>query len=118
MSAAGSPGRVRTNANASATVEESGPLRRSSHSATALGFSASASEPPTTDSQTQTTYGWSCRFPPTPGRSTATGTPTSPRWSAGPIPDSIKSCGEPIAPAARITSRAARTTCSRPLPSR
>ena len=33
MSAAGSPPRVRVNATTSATVELSGPLRRSSHSA-------------------------------------------------------------------------------------
>ena len=39
-SAAGSPPRVRTKATTSATVEVSGPDRRSSHSASALGFSA------------------------------------------------------------------------------
>ena len=34
------PGRVRTKATTSATVEVSGPLRRSSHSAIGLGLSA------------------------------------------------------------------------------
>ena len=33
--------------------------------------------------------------------------------SAGPIPDSSSSCGEPKAPAARITSRRAHTVSSR-----
>ena len=33
--------------------------------------------------------------------------PTSARWSAGPIPDSISIRGEPIAPDERITSDAA-----------
>ena len=54
-SGAGSPGRLRTKANASATLLVSGPLRRSSHSARNLGFSASYSEPPATDSQMQAT---------------------------------------------------------------
>ena len=40
MSAAGRPGRVRTNAQTSAAVEVSGPLWRSSHSASGLGLSA------------------------------------------------------------------------------
>ncbi len=40
MSAAGRPGRVRTNATTSATVEVSGPLRRSAHSARYCGRSA------------------------------------------------------------------------------
>jgi hypothetical protein len=31
------------------------------------------------------------------------------RWSAGPMPDSISSFGEPIAPDVTITSRSART---------
>ena len=35
--------------------------------------------------------------------------PTSARWSAGPIPDSISIRGEPIAPDERITSEAAVT---------
>ena len=39
-SAAGSPGRLRTNASASATDEVSGPERRSSHSSSGLGLSA------------------------------------------------------------------------------
>ena len=38
-SGAGRPGRLRTKAKASATVEVSGPLRRRSHSSSGLGLS-------------------------------------------------------------------------------
>src|SRR3954447_3604971 len=44
ISAAGRPGRVRTKATDSATVEDSGPERRRSHSARFLGASALYSE--------------------------------------------------------------------------
>ena len=54
MSGAGRPGRVRTNANASATVEVSGPVFLKSHSSRYLGCSASASEPPPGRSQIPT----------------------------------------------------------------
>ena len=37
--------------------------------------------------------GWSCRFSPTPGRSTTTSTPVRRRCPAGPTPESISSCG-------------------------
>ena len=40
--------------------------------------------------------------------------PTSRRSSGGPMPESSRSCGEPIAPAARITSRSARAPSRRP----
>ena len=40
MSAAGRPGRVRTNANASPTLDVSGPVLRNSHSSIGLGLSA------------------------------------------------------------------------------
>ena len=46
---------------------------------------------------------WSCRFSPTPGKLTLQSTPTSLRWSEGPIPDNIKSCGEFTAPPLNIT---------------
>ena len=59
------------------------------------------------DSHEMTASGWSCRFEPTPGESTRTSMPTSRRWSAGPMPESISSLGESIAPAERITSRRA-----------
>ena len=42
-------------------------------------------------------------------------TPAARSSSAGPIPDSSSSCGEPIAPAERITSRSARTSAPTPL---
>ncbi len=57
---------------------------------------------------------WSCRFAPTPGESTTGAMPCSLRWSAGPMPDSIRRCGELNTPPARITSRAARSSCVRP----
>src|SRR3974377_806853 len=47
---------------------------------------------------------WSCRLAPTPGLSSTTGIPNFVSCSAGPMPDSIMRCGEPIAPAARMTS--------------
>ena len=53
------------------------------------------------------TAGWSDRFAPTPGLSASTVMPCERRWSAGPIPDSMSSCGLPIAPAARMTSPSA-----------
>ena len=51
---------------------------------------------------------WSCRFLPTPGRSCDDSTPACAARPAGPMPDSSSSCGEPIAPPHRITSRSAR----------
>ncbi len=64
--------------------------------------------------QSQPAAGWSCRLAPTPARSTFDSTPTSGRWLAGPIPDSISSCGLLIAPPLSTTSRVARTVCSAP----
>jgi hypothetical protein len=63
---------------------------------------------------TCTTSGWSCRCAPTPGRSSATGMPCWRRCSAGPMPESISSCGDWMAPALRITSRSARSVFSCP----
>jgi hypothetical protein len=51
-----------------------------------------------------TPSGWSCMCEPTPGASTRTSIPTSARCSAGPIPDSMSSLGESMAPADRTTS--------------
>ncbi|CAO0833986.1 hypothetical protein SMICM17S_12697 [Streptomyces microflavus] len=59
-----------------------------------------------------TPSGWSWRCEPTPGESTRTSTPVSRRWPAGPIPESISSLGESIAPQATTTSRRA---CTLPL---
>ncbi len=56
-----------------------------------------------------TPSGWSWRCEPTPGESTRTSTPVSRRCPAGPMPDSISSLGESIAPQETITSRRART---------
>src|ERR1700674_2483786 len=44
----------------------------------------------------------------------ATGTPICPRCSGSPTPDSCRMCGEPIAPADRITSRAASARSTAP----
>ena len=42
---------------------------------------------------------WSWRFCPTPGTSATTSIPCSRRWFAGPMPDTINNCGDPIVPA-------------------
>jgi hypothetical protein len=47
---------------------------------------------------------WSWRCWPTPGRSRSTFTPAAFSTSAGPMPDSMSICGEPIAPPERMTS--------------
>ena len=46
-------------------------------------------------------------FEPTPGRSCTTFTPAAFNASAGPMPESWRSRGEPIAPQLMITSRSA-----------
>src|SRR5438552_3652908 len=57
------------------------------------------------------TNGWSWRLPPTPGRACRTSTPTARSSAGSPMPDSWRSCGDPIAPAERMTSPSALTTC-------
>ena len=49
---------------------------------------------------------WSCRFLPTPGRSTIGSMPSAASSSAGPIPDRSRMRGESSAPAASTTSSA------------
>src|SRR5581483_1834551 len=44
---------------------------------------------------------------PTPGSACTTGTPIWARCSGSPTPDNCRMCGEPTAPAERITSRTA-----------
>lgn len=56
---------------------------------------------------------WSCRLSPT-RKFCNTGMPILCKCSWGPIPDSIKSCGLPMLPADRITSRFAWINCIRP----
>ena len=102
-SAAARPGRVRKKPPASPPLPASGPDRDSRQRA---AVSQRGPALPGT-CQLAVTRGWSCSPAPTAGRSTATGIPSSRRWSAGPIPDRNSSCGEPIAPAARITSAVA-----------
>jgi hypothetical protein len=51
--------------------------------------------------------GWSLRLDPTPGLSATGSMPVSIRWSAGPMPDSISSCGLLTAPPHRMTSPSA-----------
>ncbi len=57
---------------------------------------------------------WSCRFSPTPGRSFTTSTPSDCSRAPGPTPESCKICGDPIAPADRITSALACTVVTSP----
>ena len=71
MSAAGSPPRVRWKATTSATVEVSGPERRSSHSARNRGCSATNRVSVSETSQMTVTNGWSWRLAPTPGSGVA-----------------------------------------------
>src|SRR5690606_20918111 len=65
-------------------------------------------------SQTITDSGWSRRFSPTPGRSCATGMPSSSRSLRGPMPECSSSRGESTAPAHTTTSLRARTRISSP----
>jgi hypothetical protein len=58
--------------------------------------------------------GWSDRLAPTPGLSASTSMPISIRWSAGPMPDSISSCGLLIAPPDRMTSASAWALAASP----
>ena len=57
---------------------------------------------------------WSCRLRPTSARSARTSIPCARSIAAGPMPESISSCGELIAPPASSTSRAACATSTRP----
>ena len=57
---------------------------------------------------------WSCRWAPTPGRSATIGMPMGARSAAGPTPDRSSSCGELMAPPARMTSPP--VMCSTPPP--
>lgn len=61
------------------------------------------------------TRAWSWRLLPTPGRSTSTAIPRGDSTLAIPTPDSSRSWGLWIAPAARMTSRLARTVHFVPL---
>mmetsp|Transcript_23150 Transcript_23150/g.91849 ORF Transcript_23150/g.91849 Transcript_23150/m.91849 type:complete len:283 (+) Transcript_23150:769-1617(+) len=95
----------------------SGPFRAKSHLAAATGFvavvpgmrsavecdlGASAFE------RFETRHaGWSWRFLPTPGRSATTGMPSGSSSDLAPTPESMRICGEPMAPAVTRTSAAA-----------
>jgi hypothetical protein len=57
---------------------------------------------------------WSLRCFPTSAASSRQATPTASSSLLGPIPDSIRICGEPTAPALRITSLAASATTVAP----
>ena len=58
---------------------------------------------------------WSCRFFPTPGRSQIGSIPFAFNSCASPMPESMRICGEPMAPALKITSRRARMVWLWPL---
>mmetsp|Transcript_71201 Transcript_71201/g.230493 ORF Transcript_71201/g.230493 Transcript_71201/m.230493 type:complete len:262 (+) Transcript_71201:1031-1816(+) len=108
-------------------VEVSGPEPVRSHWSMGLGCgrlvplmrSFEVTETPFWDSGhwwETTAAGWSWRFSPTPGRSESTSRPCFWSWALGPMPESMRSCGECRAPATRSTSPpgARRATCSRP----
>jgi len=56
---------------------------------------------------TSTMAGWSCRFSPTPTRSTVVEMPSGLRSAGSPTPESSRSWGDWTAPADRMTSRVA-----------
>ena len=97
------------NATASATFEASMPRRLNRYRMTCIGFSASTMVTDVGVCSTKPAARWSCRLAPTFGEAATTGTPTLVSWSGSPMPDSISRCGEPIAPAERMTSRLAVT---------
>ncbi len=109
-----SSGVERVNSPDSARLEVSGPRRAPNHCAYPDGDSPRTSDLPERTCQMTGTSGWSCRSSPTPGRSWTTSTPTERRWSAGPMPESISSCGELTAPPESTTSRVARAACTDP----
>ena len=63
---------------------------------------------------------WSCRFSPTPGRSATTSIPSERRCSAGPTPESRRSCADPIVPPHTTTcparARSMRPSCDHSTP--
>ena len=108
------PGRVRTNANASATVEVSGPLRRSSHSsqvrAAARRRRASRPRPPRCNVCTGGPGGSRRRRA---GRG-ATSTPSARSCSAGPMPGQHQQLRGADRAGGEDHLAAGASTCSRP----
>lgn len=63
---------------------------------------------------TRRVWRWSCKFCPTSCRSSTRGTPTLSNKSLEPMPESCKSCGEPMAPSLSMTSQLINTWWSHP----
>lgn len=103
---------VRRKAIASATFDASMPLRRVMYRSKLAGLSADLRERPDRASKVRHAIGWSCRFAPTPGALCTRETPISARCVAGPIPEHIRMCGLPKAPAQSTTPRAVVNTLS------
>ena len=114
MSAAGRPARVRTKAHD--LGHRRGELAGAAQHPLGhrLGLVGAVERRPVGDLPEHVKNGWSWRLLPTPGDRGAPRRRPRASSSAGPMPESSSSCGEPIAPAARITSRSARATCSPP----
>ena len=107
------PGRERTKATASPRLEVRGPRPRSAQR-TRLGSDSAEASVSTPLVRTRRPLArWSRRFAPTAGLSRTTSTPAASSGSRGPIPESWRRCGVPIAPAQRTTSRAQRASPTR-----
>ena len=103
-----SPSRLAKNAPASPMLDASGPVPRAFQRAKLRTLLSWARSVAPLVCQSIGTTGWSCRFAPTPARSTRVSIPTSARWLPGPMPESISSCGLLIEPPHSSTSRRAR----------
>ncbi len=78
-----------------------------------LAASASAAASSGEPAKSSSAIGWSCRFPPTPGRSWTTSIPSRSRSAAGPMPERSRIAGVPYVPA-ESTTRSASITIGRP----
>ena len=94
VSGAGAPASTRAKPPVSARLDANGPVCVASYSSSAGGSSASSRLCGSGVVYTRYEPGWSERFSPTDGRSSSTSISRICRCSAGPTPESMRSCGE------------------------